>query len=404
MKFRITRVAAFAFLVALLFAGTSFALSQDSPQGAVSPPEINAVMHDLCGKSVVMLGEPPVHGFGRVLDFKVELTRRLVTECHFNGFFIESGIYDFLKIQQLLDSHQPVTGTMIQAAIGGIWANQETERLIPDLLQSAQSGKLRLGGLDDQISRGSYAQRDMPADLVQYLDADARDQCLSTLKRFTLWQYSDASPFGPSEKARIVGCLDQIAAAVSKSHGEKAEDAATVVANFKRYLAQDFPATVTKDTGVQSANERDRAMYQNFQWLRARMPAGSKIIVWTATVHAAKDLSGVPGNTRISMGSFIHRDLGTRVFVLASSEYSGSYAFGRQPPRQLTTAPNDSLESRAFAGNGRAVRYFGLKALRRFGAVPARPLGVDFKTANWGDVLDGLIVFREEHPPTVSAK
>ncbi len=134
------------------------------------------------------------------------------------------------------------------------------------------------------------------------------------------------------------------------------------------------------------------------------MPPHSKIIVWTATNHAAKDLSEVLGNNRISMGSYIHDDLGKRAFALGFSEYSGSYAFGRQPVRELTAAPNHSLESRAFAGNDVAVRYFSSKDFRTFGAVAARPLGIDFKTARWDDVLDGLIVFREEHPPTVPAR
>lgn len=405
MDLRIRRFGVLALLVALLFVGSLFARPQNPPQSASeSRPVTNAVMHDLCGKSVVMLGEPGVHGFGKVLDFKVGLTRRLIAECHFNAFFIESGLYDFLKIQELLDAHQPVTPAMIQAAIGGIWANRETERLIPDLLEGAQSGKVRLGGLDDQISRGSYAQRDMPADLVEYLDGNARDECLATLKRFTLWQYTDASPFGAGEKTRLAGCLDQIAVAASKTRTRNAEDVAIMLANFKRYLAQDFPATVANHDDLQNANERDRAMYQNFQWLRSRMPAGSKIIVWAATVHGAKDLSGVPSDQRIPMGSFIHHDLGMRAFVLGFSEYSGSYAFARQPPRRLTVAPDNSLESRAFAGNGLSIRYFGSRELRNFGPIAARPLEVDFKTARWDQVLDGLVVFHDEHPPTVSAK
>ena len=391
--------------LALLWGRSSVAFSQESSRDrSSSVSAIDSVMHDLCGKTVVLLGEPPVHGFGKILDFKVELVRRLISECHFNGFFIESGAYDFLKIQELLRSGKPVTEQMIEAAIGGIWANQETRRLIPDLLQGARSGKLTLGGLDDQLSRATYAQRDMPADLVRYLDGSSREECLSILQRHTLWQYTSDSPYGPKDNARIVGCLDQLAAAASKINTENAESDMAMIANLKRTLARDFPATPPKDMDLWSANERDRSMYQNFQWLRSRMPRRSKIIVWTATVHAAKDLSQVPGNERISMGSFIHRDLGKRAFVLGSSEYSGSYAFGRQPARPLTTASNDSLESKAFAGNDLAIRYFGLKDLRSFGAIAARPLGIDFKTARWDNVLDGLVVFREEHPPTVSAR
>lgn len=391
----------FAVISALLWVGAGTALAQ-APSPHTASSAIDAVARDVCGKKVVLLGEPPVHGFGKVLDFKVELVRRLIDACHFDGLFFESGTYDFLNIESVVESGKPVTADMIQAAIGGIWANQETERLIPDLLRGVQSGKLKLGGLDDQLSRGTYAQRDMPADLVQYLDGKTKDECLSTLQRHTLWQYTDAAPYGAKDNARIVSCLDKIAAAASAAHTKKAERDLAMVSNLKRVLARDFPAPAPADVDVWSANERDRSMYQNFQWLRSRMPAGSKIIIWTATVHAAKDLNAVPGNKRVSMGSFVHRDLGGRAFSLGFSAYAGSYAFGRQPVRTLPTAPDDSLEGRAFARNDLPARYFNRKDLRKFGVIAARPLGVDFKTAEWDKVFDGLVIFREEHPPTVS--
>ena len=86
----------------------------------VRAAETDRVVRDLCGKSVAMLGESPLHGFGKTLEFKVELVRRLVDECHFNAFFIESGIYDFLNIQRRLKSGQEVTEPMVAAAIGGL--------------------------------------------------------------------------------------------------------------------------------------------------------------------------------------------------------------------------------------------------------------------------------------------
>jgi erythromycin esterase-like protein len=389
--------------VALLCGGVFAAGARQASRDEFAATQTDAVVHDLCDKTVALLGESPVHGFGKALDFKAGVTRRLISECHFNGFFIESGTYDFLKMEEMLSSRMPITAQMIQAAIGGIWANEETGRLIPDLLQGAQSGKLRLGGLDDQLGRGTYAQRDMPADLVQSLDGTSKAECRSILERHTQYQYSSDAPYGPQDNARIVGCLDRIGAAASKTTAGNTEYDLAMVANLKRLLARDFPASPPRDANVQGSNERDRSTYQNFQWLQARMPPGSKVIVWTATTHAAKDLRGVPGNQAVSMGSFIHSALGERAFALGFSEYSGSYAFARQPAKTLDIAPDDSLEAKAFAGNDLTLRYFSLKDLRALGPIAARPLGVTFKTAKWDDVLDGLIVFREEHPPTLLA-
>jgi len=161
------------------------------------------------------------------------------------------------------------------------------------------------------------------------------------------------------------------------------------------------------DEGTLDFNDRDRWMYLNFEWLLARLPAHRKVI-WAANVHLAKDLSGVSGEeNRVPFGSYLRRRFKGRAFALGFSAYSGSYAITGQPVRQLSAAPGDSLEAKIFAGRDsdttylslKELRRFSLKELRRFGSVPARALGVGFKTARWDQVLDGLVIFREEHAP-----
>ena len=80
--------------------------------------QFNDVVHALCGKSVALLGEPPEHSFGKTLDFfKVQVVRRLVNECHFNALFIESGIYDYIHIEQAIESGKLSPTPWISAAI-----------------------------------------------------------------------------------------------------------------------------------------------------------------------------------------------------------------------------------------------------------------------------------------------
>src|ERR1700722_7636580 len=71
------------------------------------------VVHALCGKSVALLGESPVHGFGKTLEFKVELVRRLIDQSHYNALFVERDIYDYINIQKKRNSGQDVTDSMI---------------------------------------------------------------------------------------------------------------------------------------------------------------------------------------------------------------------------------------------------------------------------------------------------
>jgi erythromycin esterase-like protein len=366
------------------------------------------VVHDLCNKRVALLGEPPMHGFGKTLQFKVEVARRLVDECHYDAFFIESGAYDFLNIRKVLNAGQTVTPSMIAAAIGGLWANREVEPLIPFLTKRVQRRALVLGGLDDQLGRGTYAVNQMPADLVEHLRADDKTQCLAILQKHTLWQYTSDAPYSAKDRTLILGCLDKIEAKLSPApHVVGREYDLAMIANLKRTLARDFTADVPSgvDANTGMLNDRDRSMYENFEWLMSRLPAHSKVIVWTATTHAAKDLTGVPGlEKRVPLGSYIRRKYTREAFVLGFSAYSGSYAMTRQPERPLAAAPENSLEGQAFGNGDSDTRYFDATQLRKLGRIGARPLGLDFKTAKWDDVLDGLVVFREEHPPHVSGQ
>ena len=375
--------------------GRLFALTETS--------DTDLIVHDLCGKQVALLGESPSHGHGRTMQFKAELVRRLINECHYNAFFIESGIYDFLNLQKKLKSGQGVTEPMVAAAIGGLWAAREVEPLIPFLLENARTGKVVLGGVDDQLGRGTYAQRAMPSDLAEYLRGDAKPQCLAILQKHTRWEYDAKTPYSPNDKTLILGCLDRVEAAISNTQSSFRDYDAAMIVSLKRSFARDFPPDVPPgvDPTVQIVNARDESMYLNFRWLQSRLPAHSKVIVWGATTHMAKDLSAVPGlERRVSMGSFIRREFKAESFALGFSAWSGSYGMIRQPVRQLTAAPGNSLEGRAFADRNSETCYFSSSQLRKLGPVPARPLGSEFQTARWDGVLDGILLFHEEHPPT----
>jgi erythromycin esterase-like protein len=385
--------------------GVAFvAAAGQSANPASQIKDTGQVVHALCGKSVVLLGESPVHGFGKTLEFKVELVRRLIDECHYNALFVESGTYDYINIQKKLKSGQDVTDSMISAAIGGLWATKEMKPLIPFLREKMKAGSVTLGGLDDQLGRGTYAQHEMPSDLVQHLQGDERSRCLFTLQKHMLWLYTNDAPYGPADNGKIIGCLDRIEARLSQpgqSEVPWAEEDRAMIENLKRYFARDYTEEFAKSADPDAGwNERDRSMYANFRWLLSRLPNHSKVIVWTATVHAAKDLKYVNGFAgKVPLGSYIRRDFKDRAFALGFSAYSGSYAFAGQPVRQLSAASHASLEWQSFAHRDSDTVYLSLEQLRKFGSIGARPLGTSFATARWNDVLDGLVVFREERSP-----
>jgi erythromycin esterase-like protein len=328
-----------------------------------------------------------------------------VDECHYNVLLVESGIYDFIHIQKILKSGQDATDAMLSAAIGGLWASTEVQPLVPFLRERVKAGSLTLGGLDDQIGVRTYASRDMAFDLVQYLQGGERSRCLSILQRHLSWQYTADVPYGPSDKAKIVDCLNEIEgrpAQAEEGRKPSAEEDNAMIESLKRNLARDFTEDqgTKSDQEVKSWNDRDRSMYLNFKWLCSRLPPHSKVIVWASTVHVAKELSGVNGfEGKVPFWSYIRRNFGDRAFSLGFSAYSGDYAFVHQPVREFSAAPAFSLEGQAFAHCDSDTVYLSRNQLRKYGSVAARPLGTSFNTAHWENVLDGLVIFRKEHAP-----
>jgi erythromycin esterase-like protein len=279
------------------------------------------------------------------------------------------------------------------------------EPLIPFLTEKAKRGQLVLGGLDDQLGRGTYAVQRKAPDHEASLGQEAKARSLGILQRHLQWRYTSAAPYGPNDKTLILGCLDGIGRTFASRDSAAHEYERAMIQNLARNVGRDLGEnTPGVDPETRTFNDRDQSMYLNLQWFMSRLPARSKVIVWTATNHAAKTLRTVPGQEqRVPLGSYIQRDFKNDAFVLGFSAYTGTYALGRQPARALPGAPANSLESRLYEHGGTEPHYLDRGQLQALGTIAARPLGVDFKAVNWTDVLDGLVVFREERPPYPSA-
>jgi erythromycin esterase-like protein len=279
------------------------------------------------------------------------------------------------------------------------------QALVPFLTEKVNARSLTLGGLDDQLGAGTWASHEMSTDLVQPLQGEERSRCAAILQRHMLWQYTDEAPYSPADKEKIVGCLTEIQTqlASAKQKTKSIDQSAVMLDSLQRNLAREFTENdfTKKDQALKWFNDRDRSMFLNFKWLRSRLPAKSKIIVWAATVHTAKDLSGIQGfEGRVPLGSYIHEELKDKAFSLGFSAYSGEYAFTHQPVKQLGDAPPSSIEAQVFAHTDADTAYLSREQLRRYNSIEGRPLDITPTAARWDQVIDGLVLFRQEHAPT----
>lgn len=363
-----------------------------------APSALDRLVADVCGKQVVLLGEPNYHGSGPTLQAKVELVRRLTDECQFSALFIESGLYDFIDLEHSLAAGT-ATREQLGDAISPMWStSQEVEPMVADLLRKAQAGRVRIAGLDHQISATAlYAQRTLPVQLASYLDGGRRTTCEAALLRHTQWKYDEATR-AEDALPLLRGCLTDIQAAIAARPASRdGQEAAFMASRLSLAVAAALPP----GPGAEGFNRRDRAMYEAFRWHAARLAPGSKIIVWCATIHAAKDLSGITdAGSRIPLGSYLHRDLGDRAAAIGFSAQAGSWARIRPPAKPLAPAPPDSLEAQALGPDGAGMRYLDRSELAHLGPIASRARGETFSRVPWAQVIDGLVVFREERPPT----
>ncbi|WP_156458973.1 erythromycin esterase family protein [Rhodanobacter sp. Root480] len=353
---------------------------------------LDPVIQAVCSKQVVLLGEDGHHAGATTIAVKTLLVRRLVGECGFSGVVFESQFYDMLDFDQSI-ARGTATREQLADAIGALWSRYAAFAPLERwLFTEAQAGRVRVAGMDPQVGgiTAHYSQQQLPTDLSSVLAGDRRKACSIIIGRHNRWEYDDTHSFDASALKQLRGCLGDIRTKLGAKDAKPSPALIAMADSYTRYL--DF-------AGVDPLGLRDRAMYQNFVWIRAHWPANMRIVVWCASVHAAKTLDDVKPSVR-PLGSYLTESLGDRAAAIGFSALGGSYGQvgGHGTPRSLAAAAPGTMESRAFATAGLvALRFVDHTELASMGKIPARALDYGkFHALDWSRVLDGVIVLRKE--------
>lgn len=368
---------------------------QSTPTSTPASP-LDAVVSDLCGKEVVLLGETGEHGDGEAHALKGELAVRLIDECGFSQVMFESGIYDFLAL-----ADRVAAGTaeeeQLEQAIGRLWAHEEaTTSWIAALFERARTGAVRLAGLDGQVhSTAMFARTELPAMVTDHLAEERGRSCKELLDRHLNWRYNDEHPYSDSVYAELVACLDDALAAWETSAAPAADEAQLVMTrNLRTVLSAPFTTG-----GTAGFNTRDALMYENFRWLRGQPEGARKTIIWCATVHAVKSFESVDELVdRAPLGAWIHRELGDRAAAIGFSAFAGRWSRPGGPVTEIPEAPAGTLERAARPDA--PYTYLDREALASLGPISSRALSHARPVrARWDALVDGIIVIRNERPP-----
>jgi len=372
-------------LLAVLTVGC--AVPREHPAAEGSPAPLDGLVRDVCEKTVVLLGEEPHHGGGHTLEVKSELVRRLVERCGFNAVYFESGAYEFVDLNRRLAAGTSAP-EQVADAIGGLWSvSGAIDPLVGYLYTQAAAGRVRLAGLDAQLgdATSGYSKTSLPAELVQGLNEPRRSTCAEVISRRTNWRYDAEHPDDAAARDTLAECF--------RGAADSAPPALSALARATLAVLTNPPG------GGPGWEARERQMTQLFRWHQRQSPRASRVIVWTANVHAARYSETVTGPMR-PFGDELRAEYGDRLASIAFTALGGAYGFRNATP--IPAAAPESLESQALADGADPLQYLSGPALARLGEVDASALGYGrTRRADWSLLFDGAVVLREEKPLSI---
>jgi erythromycin esterase-like protein len=403
--------------------GATSSLGVHSATDSLEEQAAARVAAAVCGKRVVLLGELPEHGHARGFGIKARIVERLVARCGFRAVLFEAGSFDFFGLERAIAATRRAPGgpagaaagagradsleLALSRAIGGFWWTRELAGWRRWLLRETVAGRVAVGGLDDQPSAtAAYARATLPG-LVGAAVPPARSaECRGTVARYLTWGYTAALPYDTTERRRLADCTrlaaDRALAArtsTARAAGRRTPDE-VMLADAATHFARERGAA---DGGAAGSPDRDLVMAQHLAWWSARLPPGARIVVWTATVHAARAPGANPALGVPSMGARLAERWGDQLAVVGFTALRGQWSRAGEPVQPLAPLPPHALEARALAagaaGDAAGWAYLDRAALRSLGPVPSRLLG-RVMTIDWSTAFDGVVVIRDEAAPT----
>ncbi len=315
---------------------------------------------------------------------KSKIADRLIAQCGFTAILFEAPIYDFIGFERAAAT-RTATPEQLDNAIGRFWWTRELTPWRRALFEAATRQRVVVGGLDDQVSITSHYAKAALSRLIAAASSESTaTECRQTVSRHLGWTYDAKNPFDEREQLRLQQCARNAADAAAANRSFDAADR-VMLESFARYADR-------QRQGMTSG--RDESMYRNLVWYLERLPANSRVVIWTATVHAARQRGSL---SEVPLGARAVERWGDRVATVGFTAYAGHTSRAGRPASPISDAPPDSLEATATSASAWAL--LDSEKLRAIGRVSSRLLG-KFVSETWSDYFDAVVVIRQEVAPT----
>ncbi len=388
----------------------------------------------LAGVDLVLLGEAS-HGDGSTLLAKTRLVHFLHREMGFEVLALDCGFYDcdraWRRIEAGADARQA-----LRQAVSAPYADAQEFRPLIDLVASrAQSDRpLAVAGFDHAVTIEAGA-RPLIAELRNLLgrlgaganEIAGLDGALEIIDHLSQEAYHAGEPL-PSRAARqefdrtLAAIASRLAPAVAAGDREAAfwqqllrslGNHAETTWRLARWDPETRFARGAPHVPPEIQNLRYRQLAENLLWLARERYPGKRMIVWSTTVHLARDLDRLTtgeADTRERFdqfrvpGDFLAQEVGPRAYLLAFTAFSGhtGRALAGRAPSPLLVPTRGSFED-LMGRTGLAAAIVDLRGASPGGdwlrsALIARPISHKELLGIWHRHLDGLFFLRAMEP------
>ena len=232
------------------------------------------------GKSrIVVLGEQD-HGDATSMAAKARLVRFLHHKMGFKVLAFEADIYSLLSLQK--EAMQPFYLDSVRRCVAPYWS--QTKDMDALWQYMAANRDLKIAGFDIGLST-NYAKRNFETELYPKLDVlpFANTEGYKAFKKTlsALLQAKPAKEFATSEREAFFKSLTELTAQAKQVYA------------MDELLQRQLLAAGAKAEYYWLRNYREKHMAANLSWLLKYKYPNDKVIVWTASFHAIKDIYAV---------------------------------------------------------------------------------------------------------------